>query len=60
MHIESNTIELGEARLILVSDGTCWMDGGAVFGLEPRTLWQEVLALGVEPLAAAGWTLAGT
>ena len=42
MRIEGNTIEVGEARLILVSDGTCWMDGGAVFGLVPRTLWQEV------------------
>ncbi len=44
MRIEGNIIELGEARLILVSDGTCWMDGGTVFGLVPKTLWQEVHA----------------
>jgi glyoxylase-like metal-dependent hydrolase (beta-lactamase superfamily II) len=42
VRIEGNAIELGGARLILVSDGTCWMDGGAVFGLVPKTLWQEV------------------
>jgi len=36
------TITLGEARLTLLRDGTFWMDGGGVFGLVPRTLWERV------------------
>ena len=35
------TITLGDARLTLLRDGTFWMDGGGVFGLVPRTLWER-------------------
>lgn len=36
-----STIHLGDARLTLLRDGTSWMDGGGVFGLVPRTLWER-------------------
>ncbi len=36
------TITLGQTRLTLLRDGTFWMDGGGVFGLVPRVLWERV------------------
>ena len=35
---------VGDLRLIVVSDGTIWMDAGAVFGLVPKIMWQRVTA----------------
>lgn len=35
-------IRLGEYRLDVVSDGTFRLDGGAMFGVVPRVLWERV------------------
>lgn len=35
---------LGSLELQVVSDGTLWIDGGAVFGLVPKPLWQRMAA----------------
>jgi glyoxylase-like metal-dependent hydrolase (beta-lactamase superfamily II) len=35
---------LGNFELILCSDGTFLLDGGAIFGVVPRTLWQKRMA----------------
>jgi glyoxylase-like metal-dependent hydrolase (beta-lactamase superfamily II) len=32
---------LGEYELTFLTDGTCQMDGGAMFGVVPKTLWQR-------------------
>ncbi|GAC1422220.1 MAG: MBL fold metallo-hydrolase [Acidobacteriaceae bacterium] len=32
---------LGDFELIVCTDGTCRMDGGAMFGVVPKTLWQK-------------------
>jgi glyoxylase-like metal-dependent hydrolase (beta-lactamase superfamily II) len=37
-------MNLGNVKLHLVSDGTYWEDGGGLFGLVPRALWEKVLA----------------
>ena len=34
-------MELGELKLTLVSDGEFRLDGGAMFGVVPRTLWEQ-------------------
>lgn len=31
----------GEFDLALISDGLLWLDGGAMFGVVPRTLWEK-------------------
>ncbi len=36
------TFQVGRVRVHLVSDGVFWTDGGAAFGVVPRTLWQRV------------------
>lgn len=36
-------MHLGNISLHLVSDGTYWEDGGGLFGLVPKALWQEVM-----------------
>ena len=33
---------LGHLRLDIVSDGYFLMDGGAVFGIVPRTMWEPL------------------
>lgn len=35
-------MQLGDFCLSVISDGTFWLDGGAVFGVVPRQLWQQV------------------
>lgn len=35
-------MRLGDTSLHLVSDGEHWMDGAGMFGLMPRTEWQEL------------------
>ena len=32
---------LGEVRLSVLSAGTLWLDGGAMFGIVPRVLWER-------------------
>ncbi len=34
-------MQLGEIELHLVSDGTYWEDGGRLFGLVPKALWEK-------------------
>ena len=49
---------LGDLELITLSDGFLWLDGGAMFGVVPRTLWEKRLPpddanripLGMRPL----------
>jgi glyoxylase-like metal-dependent hydrolase (beta-lactamase superfamily II) len=36
------SVRLGEYRLDVVSDGTFRLDGGAMFGVVPRVLWERV------------------
>lgn len=35
-------MRLGDFQLDLLSDGQFWLDGGAMFGVVPRTLWGKV------------------
>jgi len=35
------TAKVGDAEIIVCTDGTCRFDGGAMFGVVPRTLWQK-------------------
>lgn len=37
------TCQVGRVRVHLVSDGVFWTDGGAAFGVVPKTLWERVL-----------------
>lgn len=37
------TFQVGRVRIHLVSDGVFWTDGGAAFGVVPRTLWERVI-----------------
>jgi glyoxylase-like metal-dependent hydrolase (beta-lactamase superfamily II) len=39
----SLTMEFGHVQLQLVSDGTYWEDGGGLFGLVPKVLWESVM-----------------
>lgn len=39
---ETNDYRLGDFCLSVISDGTFWLDGGAVFGVVPRVLWERV------------------
>jgi methylmalonyl-CoA epimerase len=53
---------LGDVELISLSDGFFALDGGAMFGVVPRTLWERVLPpddrhripLGLRPLVVRG------
>ncbi|MEL7060904.1 MAG: MBL fold metallo-hydrolase [Acidobacteriota bacterium] len=38
--VAAGPVELGDLRLRLVSDGGFRLDGGAMFGVVPKTLWQ--------------------
>lgn len=37
------TVQLGEFQLDIVSDGTFYLDGGAMFGVVPRVVWERVM-----------------
>jgi glyoxylase-like metal-dependent hydrolase (beta-lactamase superfamily II) len=37
------TYQIGAVRTHLLNDGVYWADGGAVFGLVPRVLWERVI-----------------
>ena len=47
-------MELGELELTVVSDGEFRLDGGAMFGVVPRTLWEKAGAAG-RPATASAW-----
>ena len=38
----SPSYHVGSLRLTVVSDGTAWLDAGAVFGLVPKVMWSRV------------------
>ena len=35
------SLQFGDVRLTLLDDGPYWVDGGALFGVVPRVLWQK-------------------
>ena len=37
------TYQIGRVRVHLISDGLFWIDGGGVFGVVPRVLWEKVI-----------------
>jgi glyoxylase-like metal-dependent hydrolase (beta-lactamase superfamily II) len=37
------TYRIGRVRVHLINDGMFWSDGGAAFGVVPRTLWEKVI-----------------
>jgi len=37
------TYQIGRVRVHLISDGVFWTDGGGVFGVVPRVLWEKVI-----------------
>lgn len=37
------TFHIGGVRVHLISDGVYWTDGGGVFGLVPRVLWEKIV-----------------
>ncbi len=36
-------MRIGDVEIYAVSDGTFWMDGGALFGLVPKVLWERIV-----------------
>ncbi len=36
------SLQLGEYKLTPLSDGTFWLDGGAMFGVVPKILWNKL------------------
>lgn len=49
-----NSISFGEFELTLVSDGTYLLDGGAFFGVVPKTLWSRKKAADEQNRLRAG------
>ena len=41
--LKHTTIQTGDARITLLSDGTSYWDGGGTFGLVPRGKWAKLL-----------------
>ena len=39
--LASNTAQVGDFALTLIRDDTYWWDGGAMFGVVPKTLWSR-------------------
>src|SRR5512137_2045689 len=39
MTLSSNRFEVGDVEVVRLLDGTFKVDGGAMFGVVPRTLW---------------------
>ncbi len=37
------TLTLGDIRIHVLSDGVVWWDGGGMFGLTPKVLWERVI-----------------
>jgi hypothetical protein len=40
-----HTTTLGDFELTIVSDGTYFLDGGAFFGVVPKTMWSKKAAV---------------
>ena len=36
-------MKIGEFQVDVVSDGDFWMDGGGMFGVVPRPLWERLV-----------------
>lgn len=36
-------MKLGQFEIDIVSDGTFWLDGGAMFGIVPKPLWEKLV-----------------
>ena len=32
---------LGDFELTILSDGNCYIDGGTMFGIIPKTMWEK-------------------
>src|SRR5579862_8217029 len=41
LHSPSEALALGDFRVTLVRTGSYWWDGGAMFGVVPKTLWAK-------------------
>jgi glyoxylase-like metal-dependent hydrolase (beta-lactamase superfamily II) len=39
--VRNSAVTIGEIRLTIVSGGQLWIDGGNMFGVIPRVLWQQ-------------------
>ena len=39
--MDSKTKKIGEFELTIVSDGMFWLDGGAMFGVVPKVIWNR-------------------
>ncbi len=42
-HDRPLTLTLGDIRVHVLSDGVVWWDGGGMFGLTPKVLWQRAI-----------------
>jgi glyoxylase-like metal-dependent hydrolase (beta-lactamase superfamily II) len=38
----TDNMQFGSFTLLIVSDGTFWLDGGAMFGVVPKVLWNKL------------------
>lgn len=53
-HIPVQSITLGDFELTVLSDGNYWADGGAMFGVVPKTLWERRMPANERNLFATG------
>ncbi|MGB3339951.1 MAG: MBL fold metallo-hydrolase [bacterium] len=40
--MNSKTVKLGKFELTIISDGKFWLDGGAMFGVVPKVIWNRI------------------
>lgn len=40
--MNSKSVRLGQFELSIVSDGKFWLDGGAMFGIVPKVMWDKL------------------
>jgi len=40
--MKDRSVNIGSFKLILIQDGTFWLDGGAMFGVVPKVLWNKL------------------
>ena len=52
MPVQSVTV--GDFELTVLSDGNYWADGGAMFGVVPKTLWERRMPANERNLFAMG------
>lgn len=53
-HIPVQSVTLGDFELTLLSDGNYWADGGAMFGVVPKSLWERRMPANQRNLFAMG------